>query len=129
MKRGFLNNQPPVQLAPEALDGESGKIGCRGFMERMTGGFTVLLAKLPDGGGTRQRVDDLIVVNRQGGIEVREVIVDVPRHLQVGVVKRERFATKQTVAKFRKAALRTMGGDPVRKAGHPKGLGHRLVRQ
>ena len=98
-------------------------------MKRMTGGFTVLLAKLPDGGGTRQRVDDLIIVNRQGGIEVREVIVDVLRHLQVGVVKRERFATKQTVAKFRKASLRTMSGDPVRKAGHPKGLGHRLVRQ
>lgn len=113
MKRGFLNNQPPVQLAPEALDVELCGVSDLGLVEQVASGFAVLPTELADGGGAGQRVDNLIIVNRQGGIEVCEIVVDVPRHLQVGVVKRERFATKQAVAKFRKAALRTMSSYSV----------------
>lgn len=63
MKRGFLNNQPPVQLAPEALDGELGGVGDLGLVEQVASGFTVLPTELADGGGAWQRVDGLVVIN------------------------------------------------------------------
>lgn len=114
MKRGFLNNQPPVQFGPEALDGELCGIGDFWFVEQVSGGLTVLLAELADGGSTGQCVDGLVVIDRQGGIQVGKIVVDVPRHLPVDVIKGERFAAEQTVAEFHQTALRAVRSDAIR---------------
>lgn len=81
MRRTRWRRHPPAQLVPKPRDGEVGVVGLHGLVELVAGSFVVPLTKLLDGGGAREGVDGLVVVNQQSGIKVGEIVVDVTRHL------------------------------------------------
>ena len=98
-------------------------------MQQVASGIQVVLAEKVDGGGEVriQRIDALVVIGQQGGVEIEEILVDAPRHVLVRAVKPEGSALEQAGAELDEAVPHTVDCHTIGNIAHPEGFRHLFV--